>query len=510
MSDVNVRLRAVYDLDVAEMREYGGRHEYDGIPQDLSPAGVRAGLAALSAAREAGTPLPDAHDEAQLSTFEDRQPVIFEEIASHRRNPVMHLSEFDLSCYDKDYAPASDRAAARHRHLAAWPRLADAAVEALDQVPAPVATALLSGVRGLAAGIPASAAPSTREAALAAHARFVAHIERLTEVGDPDPALGGAALARLMSASERLPVDLGVLADQADAERRRLLDRLASSTARVDPSRPALEVARELVRDHPDNAGVLSAAQEWTARVIDFTRSRGLVPYNDGVCLVGPAPESRRWAVAMISPVAPGEPDGPSWYHITPADDSWPEREREEWLEMFSATTLPGITAHEVAPGHFSHGLAIRQAGTDVRRTISSAAFVEGWAHYAEELMVEEGFESDDPRFEIGIWLEALVRVTRLACAIGIHSAGMTVEEGALRFEADTHLSGPAALSEARRATFDPEYGRYTWGKLEILRLREQARKEWGAGFSLLRFHKAMFDLGSPVLGLLGTAIERG
>jgi hypothetical protein len=523
MSDLNERIRAVCNLNVAEMREYGGRHEYDGTPQDLSPAGVRTGLAALAAAQETGTPLADSYDEAQLRTFEDAQLVIFGELEFHRRNPVLHLSEMDLSGYDKDYAPAAERAAARSRHLAAWPRLAEAAIEALDRVPAPVAQSLVNGIRGLAAGIPggsggsspragtvADADPAAREAALAAHARLVAHIEHAAAEGDPDPALGGPALARLMSAIEGTPVDLGVLAGHADAERNRLLGLLAESCAKIDPSRPALEVSRELVQDHPDNAGVLEAARYWTERVIEFTREKDLVPYHDGVCLVGPAPESRRWAVAMISPVAPGEPDGPSWYHITPADDSWPEQEQEEWLEMFSATTLPGITVHEVAPGHFSHGLAIRKAPTDVRRILPSPAFVEGWAHYAEELAVEEGFESADPRFEIGIWLEALVRVTRLACAIGVHSAGMSVEEAARRFEADTHLSGPAALSEARRATFDPDYGRYTWGKLEIMRLREQARKEWGAGFSLRRFHAALFELGSPVLGRLGTAIERG
>ena len=510
MSDLNERIRAVCDLNVAEMREYSGRHEYDGIPQDLSPAGVRTGLAALTAARESGTPLADAHDEAQLRTFEDRLPFLFGELGLHRRYPVLHLSEMDLSCYDKDYAPAADRADARDRHLAAWPRLADAAVEALDRIPAPVAQSLLNGIRGLAAGIPGDADQELRDAALAAHARFLAHVERAAASGDPDPALGGPALARLMSASEGLPVDLGVLAEQADTERRRLLGLLTESCAKVDPSRPALRVARELVRDHPDNEGVLEAARHWTQRVIEFTREHDLVPYHDGECLVGPAPESRRWAVAMMSPVAPGEPEGPSWYHITPADDSWPEQEREEWLEMFSATTLPGITVHEVAPGHFSHGLAMRKAPTAVRRILPSLGFVEGWAHYTEELAVEEGFEAGDPRFEIGIWLEALVRVTRLACAIGVHSAGMSVEDAARRFEADTHLSGPAALSEARRATFDPEYGRYTWGKLEIMRLREQARKEWGAGFSLRRFHAALFELGSPVLGLLGTAIERG
>jgi uncharacterized protein (DUF885 family) len=86
----------------------------------------------------------------------------------------------------------------------------------------------------------------------------------------------------------------------------------------------------------------------------------------------------------------------------------------------------------------------------------------------------------------------------------------MTVAEAARRFETDTHLSGQAALSEARRATFDPTYGHYTWGKLEILKVRERARKEWGAGFSLARFHKALMDLGSPPLGLLGTAVDRG
>jgi len=110
----------------------------------------------------------------------------------------------------------------------------------------------------------------------------------------------------------------------------------------------------------------------------------------------------------------------------------------------------------------------------------------------------------------VGVWLEALVRVTRLACAIGIHTAGMTVAEAARRFESDTHLSGPAALAEASRATFDPTYGRYTWGKLEIMALRDQARAAWGAGFSLLRFHTAMLDLGSPPLGLLAAAVRHG
>jgi hypothetical protein len=510
MDDLTPRLRSVCDLEIAEMREFSGRHEYDGKIQDLSSGGVRAGLARVADASATGPALDDPHDEAHLATFEAAAGVWLGDLEMHRRNPILHMAGLELACYDREYAPQQQRDAARLAHLAGWPAAIDAAIESLDLLSAPVAAALTEGIRGLKAGIPATADEQVKAAALAAHARLMAHIESAAASGPPDAALGSAAFTAIMSSAENMPVDLARLSERADAERDRLTALLAEACARVDPDRPPLEVARELVRDHPDADGVIEAARGWTELAIAFTRDRDLVPYQDGECRVGPAPESRRWAMAMMSPAAPGEPDGPSWYHITPPEESWSEQDQEAWLEVFSATTLPGITVHEVAPGHFSHGRAIRRAPTQVRRTLHSAAFVEGWAHYAEELCVEEGFCDDDPRFAIGIWLEALVRVTRLACAIGVHTAGMTVEEGARRFEADTHLAGAAALSEARRATFDPTYGRYTWGKLEIMSLRERARKEWSAGFSLRRFHAAMMELGSPPLGLLGTAVERG
>src|SRR4249920_3136261 len=265
--DLSPRVRAVCDLDVSEAREFAGRHEYDGKPQDLSPAGVRAGLARLDAARAGGAPLPDPHDEAHLSAAEEQKRVGYGRLELHRRNPIFHLGELDLSCYDKDYAPQEEREAARAEHLAAWPQVADAAVESLDQVSAPVAAALLGGIRGLAAGLTTGPGRGSGEgrdeaalaAARAAHARLVAHVERAAAQGDPDPALGGPGLAALMGGAEALPVDLGRLAEQADAERDRLHALLAQDCARLDPgpgSRPALEVARELVRDHPDGTGV--------------------------------------------------------------------------------------------------------------------------------------------------------------------------------------------------------------------------------------------------------------
>jgi uncharacterized protein (DUF885 family) len=168
----------------------------------------------------------------------------------------------------------------------------------------------------------------------------------------------------------------------------------------------------------------------------------------------------------------------------------------------------PVVTVHEVMPGHFAHGRMLRRfAHSDVRRSLFSEAFGEGWAQYAGELMAEQGFRADDPRFAIGVCLDALVAVTGLASALGIHRGTMTVDDATARFEADAFLRGPAARSEATRATYDPTYGRYTWGKLEIMALRDQAQAAWGTKFSLRRFHEALLTLGAPPLGTMSDAL---
>ncbi|MGZ6839995.1 MAG: DUF885 family protein, partial [Frankiaceae bacterium] len=142
-SELSPRVRALCDLNVAEAREAAGRHEYDGIIQDLSPAGVRQGLAALAAANTDNPALPDAHDEAHLVTFEDHAQVVYGHLELHRSNPLLHLGEMDVACYDRDYAPESERNAARAAHLSQWPHAADHAIEALDRLSRPVANSLV-------------------------------------------------------------------------------------------------------------------------------------------------------------------------------------------------------------------------------------------------------------------------------------------------------------------------------------------------------------------------------
>jgi Bacterial protein of unknown function (DUF885) len=497
------RLRAVCDLFIGDLREAAGLHEYDGLIQDLSPHGVQADLERLG-----GPPLDDAHDEAHLRAFEDHARLIFGKLELHRSNPVLHLANLDVSCYDREYAPAEQRAAAKSAHVAAWPDAIDMTIATLDAVAAPVATSLLGAFHGLAAAI--DPADPHAPAALAAHARLMSHLHDVAENGTPEAALGAAGLAALMGTVEATTVDVGRLAELADTERDRQTAILRDACRQIDPDANLPDVVAKVMADHPDADGVLTEAQAQVDEVLAFTREHDLVPYTDGVCLVATAPESRRWATAMMAWAAPEEADAPSFYWVTPPEPTWPPTEIEEWLQVFSHATLPGITLHEVSPGHFAHSRAMRRAPTPVRRILMSPAFVEGWAHYTEELCLDLGFRSGDPRFVAGIAIEALLRVTRLAASIGVHTGAMTVDDAARRFESDAFASGRAARAEAARATFDPTYGRYTWGKMIIRETQARARTAWGAGYSHSRFHAAMLDLGAPPLGLLGTSIDRG
>ncbi|WP_412077472.1 DUF885 family protein [Streptomyces xanthophaeus] len=503
------RLAAVCDLSVFAARDGAGRHEYDGTVQDLSPDGVRRGLAALGG--PAGTkPYPDPHDEAHAAAAEEALRVRFGELELHRSNPLWHIENLDLTGYDRPYAPKAERDAARSAQLRQWPDAVDAAIEALDRVPAALADATLPLARGLAAFLDPQGGP-VHAAAGRAHARFTAHLERAAAEGAPSAALGGVALARLLSAAEACTVDLTSMTARVDAERDRLRALLDESLRRIDPEAAPADTVRALQADHPDADSLLEEFRALVDETVAWTARQDLVPHHDVEVVVQPMPESQRRALAGLFASAPHEADAPSSFRITLPDTDWTRAESEQWLSTgFNRTLMPNMAIHEVAPGHASHGKALRRAATDVRRTLHSDAFIEGWAHYCEELALEQGFRDGDPRVAVAVAQDGLRRVTRFACAIGLHTGAMTLSDAAARFTEDVSLAGPAALHEAERGLFDPSYGRYSWGKFAVVDLREQARARWGGGFSLRRFHSALFDLGAPPLGLLHTALERG
>ena len=213
--------------------------------------------------------------------------------------------------------------------------------------------------------------------------------------------------------------------------------------------------------------------------------------------------------MAMMSWTGAYEADAPAWFYVNPPEPSWDEEAKDRWRSVFSATTLPAITAHEVTPGHFAHGRMIRLAARgDVRRSLTSLAFVEGWAHYAEELLVEQGFRQDDPRFAIGVWIEALVRVTRFASALGVHRGTMTVARRRGAIPNGRVLGGPGGPVRGRPGNVRPYLRPLHLGEAGDPALRDEAIARWGPRFRLRRFHEALLELGAPPLGTIGDALE--
>jgi hypothetical protein len=503
VADYSSRLRRVCDLDAAFLREYSGLHaDYDGTVADLSPSGIQAALSRLG-----GEPLDDPHDEAQLAATENAMRVRIGEVAEYRWNPWLHIEALDLSGYDRPYADAGTRAEARRRHLALWPDVVANALEALDQVAGPVAQVFVGSVRGMARTVtPEDGADGT--AGLAALDRLVAHLERAASEGDPAPSLGAARLSALLGCEDGLTADPNDLVAMAYREYDRMAEIRAEAAARMPGERSVPEISAELRRDHGDFADVLADTQHELELAARFARERDLLPVLDEACIVEQSPPARSWAPARVSWIAPWETCGHSLFHMSAPSSDWSEADRQAWLDRFNRAASSVVAVHEVAPGHCSHALMMGRMTRPVRRTLWSELFFEGWAHYVEEMMWEEGYQAGTPRYQFAMAEEAMMRTVRVLAAVGIHTGALSVADAAALFEERTALSGSAARAEAVRAVWEPTYVRYTWGKVLVQELRDAARAAWGSAFSLSRFHRELLGFGSPPVGLMRSALK--
>ena len=220
---------------------------------------------------------------------------------------------------------------------------------------------------------------------------------------------------------------------------------------------------------------------------------------------VAPTPRFYRWTFASMWTPGPFETKPVrAFYYITDVDPSWPAERQDEHLRDFNYGALWAISIHEVFPGHFLHYQHLRQVASKLRKSIlfSSAAFVEGWAHYCEQMMVDEGFRRNDPAVRLGQLAEALIRLCRFVVGIRLHCEDMSVEQGVRFFREEAFLEETSARREAERGTFDPSYIVYSAGKLMLLKLREDYKAKVGAKYSLKQFHDTLLGNGTVPLWL--------
>ena len=237
-----------------------------------------------------------------------------------------------------------------------------------------------------------------------------------------------------------------------------------ATATKIDPAHAPIEVWHGVQDDHPAQGQLVPAARAVVDELFAFIEARHLValPPNERV-VVAPAPAYDLGLASMHSS-PPLEPHPiQSFYYVTDAEAGWPAERQNAWLRTFNYATLADISAHEVAPGHYVHSLFMRKTPGKIRRIWvglnpfpQPSSGQDGWAHYAEQMVSDEGFKADQPRFRLGQIAESLTRICRLIAGLKLHSGEWTVEEAAGLFEREAHMEPLAARREAVRGTYDP------------------------------------------------------
>ena len=504
-----------------------GLHEYDGRLPSVSMTAMakrasqlRQGLELLENIDTAALSVRGYYDHRILMAALRKELLELTELRWHEFNPMEMLWHIDMSGYvQRDYAPPEQRVEALTRALEAVPGyIAELRNVMSGRLASPVLEASIEAYEGIAvfyendlldaAGALADGELRARfEVAVANAAEpvlgFVEHLKALRPYADAGFAIGKDRFSALLKHGEMVDMSLERLLNIGEADLRRNLKRFADVAASIDADKTPAEVMAVIAADHPAADMLIDETRDMLEDIRQFLIDKDIVSVPSEVrCRTVPTPSFMRWAFAALDFPGPYEEKATeTYYYVTPVEEHWSDAEKEEWLTSFNYATLRAVSVHEAYPGHYVHYLHTRNADSMMSRVFGAYSFWEGWAHYAEQVMVEAGYLAE-PRNELGQLMEALLRDCRFICAIRMHTQGMTVDEATRFFMENAFLEELPARKEAMRGTFDPMYLNYTLGKLMILKLRDDFIAATGDAFSLRRFHDEFLSYGAPPIPL--------
>lgn len=514
-SEVGTLLDDTLDQLLAEEPGWGrglGLHQYDGRVPAYSPDALRGRIGRLRVAHQALAGLPTAQlganvalDVALLRSAVESRLFELEDWNQWRKNPLFYQGLFSVNDYlDRDYAPLPERARQLVTHEeAALREIGHVLGNLAPPLPRPIVETAIKVYAGYAeylrtdvvrlVGAVGDADLQRRfklaNTALADQAEAISTQLEKVELARSDGgfALGTERYLKFVRIQEGFTPTLTEFSKMAEAD-------LQANKAAYE------KLVRSVRQSRPTPAQLLPEATRMTeAARLFLTRNQLVTVPDERPPSVRETPPFMRWNQAFL--LAPGPFERPgleAFYYITLPDPNWPAYKQHDYL--MTRGTLVSTTVHETYPGHFLQGAWTRLAPTRIQKSTTSYSFSEGWAHYTEQLMTEAGFASDHPETRLGQLSDALLRNCRFVASIGLHTGGMTLEQAEKRFVRDCHQDLASAHEQAVRGTFDPGYFAYTLGKLQILALRDEAKKRLGARFSLKRFHDALLSHGtSPV-----------
>jgi hypothetical protein len=272
---------------------------------------------------------------------------------------------------------------------------------------------------------------------------------------------------------------------------------------RIAPGQGVPAALDSLATVSPTEAGLvpfvasrLDSIRAWVAR-----RKLLTPPAREDLRVRETPPHARSTSFAsMDSPGVWESQASEAYFNVTPPEPGWSDEQKRSHLAFFNRWASDIVSIHEALPGHYYQFLALRRSPSRLRQAFPSGSYTEGWAHYCEELAIEQGFGGGDPRYELAQQWLAVQRLGRLIVGISLHTQGMSYGDAETLFREQCWMAPVNAAREARRGTMDPTYLVYTLGKWRILDLREEVRSKLGDRFDLRAFHDALLKQGASPL----------
>jgi uncharacterized protein (DUF885 family) len=521
-----------------------GLHEYDGKITDYSRLALDAELSRLR------------RFDDRLSKFDQgklgpRQSIdlrilqaavkkdLFEmqEMSVFERNPMIYARAADVNVYIKrNFAPLEDRVRSLIAIESQIPNILIAARTNLNDVlPRPYVELAIQIARGssdfLKRDLVAAVAglkdehlrvafqESNRKAA-GALSDYAAWLEReKLPKASLDFALGEEKFRRFLAQTELVDLPpqkiLEIGTNQLKAEQ----EAFADAAKKIEPTTPPIEVFKQIQSEHPTPENLIPDVAKDLDKIRKYVSSHHLVTIPSEVrAKVKETPQYLR-ATSFASMDTPGPFERratEAYYYVTPTENDWPDKQKQEWLTAFNYYTSDIVSIHEAYPGHYVQFLHLNASpASKVEKIFGSYAFIEGWAHYCEKMTLDEGYgnptgespSEDDvkraAKYRMAQADEALLRLSRLCVSIKMHTQKVSIDAATKFFQDNCYYQEKPARQEAMRGTFDPGYLNYTLGKLQILKLRDDYKAQEADDFSLQKFHNELLNHGMPPIRLL-------
>jgi uncharacterized protein (DUF885 family) len=495
-----------------------GFHQYDSQLENFSQSANRAQLAMFRKYIPLFERMPASDERDMLLSQMHAQILDIDQIRYWQTNPDYYSSYVTASIFSlisRKFAPPEERLKSVIARECLIPRVFDEARINLKNPPRIFTEVALEQMPGIISffskDVPKAFSAVTNKAAMAdfhkSNAGVLAALERYQHFLKADVLprsrgdfrLGSERYSKKLLYNEMVDIPLDRLLKIGYEDLRKNQRQLKEVARQIDPAKTPGQIADELAKDHPPPDQLLQSFRDTFANLKQFITSHHIIdiPSEGNPILEETPPFMRALTTASMDTPGPYEKKATeAYFNVTLPEKSWSPKETQEYMTAFSRGTIISTAIHEAFPGHYVQLLWFQKVQSKVRKLTQCGSNVEGWAHYTEQMMLDQGYGNHDPKLRFGQLIDALLRDCRYIVGIEMHTGNMSYEQGIKFFMKQAYMSHAYAERETKRGTSDPTYLVYTLGKLEILKLREDYHRKVGSTFNLEQFHDEFVKQG--------------